>query len=52
MNSLNRQPKSLNTNSLPPGDASEYPFLTSENCAELEQHCPMSLLEMTSYTDV
>lgn len=37
--------------SLPEGDDKEYPYLKSEQCDELEHHCPLSLLQMTSYYD-
>lgn len=51
---VNRHPRNdeYNTNSLPKEDGDEYPYLKSDDCDELEKHCPLSLLEMTTYTDV
>lgn len=40
------------TNRLPDGDDKKYPFLTGEDCDELYSHCPFSLLDLSTYTDV
>ncbi|KAG4065082.1 hypothetical protein HA402_007479 [Bradysia odoriphaga] len=39
-------------NSLPKDDDKLYPYLKSNDCEELDSHCPLSLLNLTPYTDV
>lgn len=40
------------TNSIPKGDDELYPYLNSNNCEELEKHCPISLMNISPYTDI
>lgn len=39
-------------NSIPKGDEELYPYLNSNDCDELEKHCPISLTDISPYTDV
>lgn len=36
---------------LPLGDDLLYPYLQSDDCAELNRHCPLSFLDVSPYTD-
>jgi hypothetical protein len=38
--------------SFPVGDEKKHPYLNSNDCEELDRHCPMRLMEMSSYTDL
>lgn len=42
----------LTNNSLPNDDNERYPYLNNNDCDELGKHCPLSLMELTPYTDV
>lgn len=39
------------SNSLPEGDDERFSYLKSDNCDELNEHCPLSLLNISQYTD-
>lgn len=34
------------SNSLPEGDDEYFPYLTADDCSELDRHCPISQLDM------
>ncbi|XP_077290260.1 uncharacterized protein LOC143914043 [Arctopsyche grandis] len=36
---------------IPEGDDQNYPYLASEKCEELDTHCPISLLQLSRFTD-
>ncbi|XP_058117976.1 uncharacterized protein LOC131284674 [Anopheles ziemanni] len=39
------------SNSLPQGDEEYFPYLTANDCEELERHCPISQLDMDRLED-
>ena len=47
--SSHRQPSD---NNKMPNDERDFLYMEKNNCEELEKHCPLSLLEMTPYTDI
>lgn len=52
MNLIHRQKTRTDSDELLTNDEGDSSYLMSNNCEELEKHCPLSLLEMTPYTDL
>lgn len=49
---FSRHPTNGTTNSIPEGDDDLYPYLKSNDCEELDKHCPISIMDISPYTDI